>query len=85
MELEWPLVSLEPFLFVGNAAARPERVRLFLALPSLFDALPLADLLRPDEPPLAMSSGCLDVELPAHGVCLLRPVDAHPSGYRFFK
>lgn len=72
-------------LFVANGAAEPRRVRVFVALPPMFDALPLHDLLDEDAPPVPMAQGCLDLALLPHAARLLKPVDAHPSGYRFFK
>lgn len=76
---------IETLLFVANARPRPVAATLFLPLATLFDALPLHDLLEPSAPPRAMASGTLALTLPAHGVALLRPRDDHPSGYRFFK
>jgi glycosidase len=73
----------ETLLFVANAAAVPRRVRLFVPLPSLYDAVPLADLLGDGE--LRVEQGTVAVDLPAHGVALYRPRDDHPSGYRFWK
>lgn len=79
----------ETLLFVANAGPRPVERTLFVALPTMFDALPLHDLL--DGPldgsstPRAMSSGTLTLTLPGHGCALLRPRDAHAGGYRFFK
>jgi len=73
---------------VANAAAQPRRVRLFAALPFLLDGLPVIDLLGDllDETrTLSWSQGCLDLPLDPHGVMWLKPKDAHPSGYRFFK
>ena len=32
-----------------------------------------------------MTSGTLSLTLPGHGCVLLRPRDAQPGGYRFFK
>jgi len=75
----------DTLLFVANATARPVARTLFVALPLMFDALPLHDLLDPSAPPRAMSSGTLAVTLPPHGCALLRPRDAHAGGYRFFK
>ena len=75
----------ETLLFVANATPRPIARTLFIALPLMFDALPLHDLLDPAAPPRAMASGTLSLALPAHGCALLRPRDAHPGGYRFFK
>ena len=76
----------ETLLFVANAAAAPRRARLFVPLPTLYDAVPLHDLLSDGAAPAAaMSAGSLDLALPPHGVALLQPRDAHPSGYRFWK
>jgi alpha-glucosidase len=69
---------------VANAAAQPRRVRLFVALPWMLDGLPLTDLLD-EKRTLSWSQGCLDLPLDPHGVMWLKPKDAHPSGYRFFK
>lgn len=74
----------ETLLFVANATARPVERTLFVALPTMFDALPLHDLLG-SSTPRAMTSGTLPLTLPAHGCALFRPRDAHPGGYRFFK
>jgi len=75
----------DTLLFVANATPRPLARTLFIALPLMFDALPLHDLLDSSAPPRAMSSGTVAVTLPPHGCALLRPRDAHPGGYRFFK
>jgi glycosidase len=75
----------ETLLFVANARPRPVEATLFVALPLLFDALPLHDLLDPSAPALLMSSGTLPVRLRGHGCLLLRPRDDHRGGYRFFK
>jgi glycosidase len=75
----------ETLLFVANATPRPLVRTLFIALPLMFDALPLYDLLDDASPARTMSSGTLTVSLPGHGGVLLRPRDAHPGGYRFFK
>jgi alpha-glucosidase len=75
----------ETLLFVANATPRPLVRTLFIALPLMFDALPLYDLLDDASPARTMSSGTLTVSLPGHGCVLLRPRDAHPGGYRFFK
>jgi cyclomaltodextrinase / maltogenic alpha-amylase / neopullulanase len=75
----------ETLLFVANATARPLTRTLFVALPLMFDALPLQDLLDTSSTPLRMSAGTLTVTLPGHGALLLRPRDDHPGGYRFFK
>ena len=75
----------ETLLFVANAAPRPVAATLFVPLPLMFDALPLADLLHSDETPKTMSAGTLAVTLRGHGCLLLKPRDSHPGGYRFFK
>jgi alpha-glucosidase len=75
----------ETLVFVANATARPVERTLFVALPLMFDALPLHDLLDTSSTPRAMASGTLSLTLPAHGCVLLRPRDAHAGGYRFFK
>jgi glycosidase len=75
----------ETLLFVANATPRPLTRTLFVALPLMFDALPLCDRLDDSSTPRAMSSGTLTLTLPGHGCVLLRPRDAHPGGYRFFK
>jgi glycosidase len=75
----------ETLLFVANATPRPLARTLFIALPLLFDALPLHDLLDVSSTPVYMSGGTLSLTLAGHGAVLLRPRDAHPGGYRFFK
>jgi glycosidase len=75
----------DTLLFVANATREPLAATLFLPLPQLFDALPLVDLLSRDTPTRAMSSGTVALTLPPHGAALLKPFDAHPGGYRFFK
>jgi glycosidase len=76
----------DTLIFVANAAPRPVAATLFVPLPLMFDALPLHDLLAPpSETPHLMSAGTLSLHLPAHGALLLKPRDAHPGGYRFFK
>jgi glycosidase len=73
----------ETIVFAANAASSARRARLFVPLPFMHDAVPLDDLLGGAG--ARMESGCIAVELPAHGVSLLRPRDDHPSGYRFWK
>jgi alpha-glucosidase len=78
----------ETLLFVANARPSAVEARLFLALPHLFDALPLVDLLDQNGQNAArvtMTAGTLALALPAHGCALYKPADDHPSGYRFFK
>ncbi|HEX9100715.1 MAG TPA: DUF3459 domain-containing protein, partial [Polyangia bacterium] len=75
----------ETLLFVANATPRPVERTLFVALPTMFDALPLHDLLDAASTPRTMASGTLSLTLPPHGCALFRPRDAHPGGYRFFK
>lgn len=75
----------DTLLFVANARPRPVAATLFVPLSTMFDALPLHDLLDTEAPPRRMSSGTLDVALPGHGVVLLKPRDDMPGGYRFFK
>jgi glycosidase len=75
----------ETLIFVANAAGAPRAARLFLALPHLYDALPLVDELDPTAPPLRVEAGTVDLALPPHGAVLLGVRDDHPSGYRFFK
>jgi alpha-glucosidase len=75
--------AAETVLFVANLADRPVQRRLFLPLEHLYDAVPLRDLL--DGWQAQMEQGCLEVTLPPRGARLLRPIDDHPSGYRFFK
>jgi hypothetical protein len=77
--------AAETLLLVANARARPVETTLFVALPLMFDALPLYDLLDSAAPPRRMSSGTLALSLPGHGVRLLKPRDDMPGGYRFFK
>ena len=74
----------DTILFVANASAAARRSRIFLPLASLFDALPLRDLVG-DAPHHVMEQGCLTVDLPGHGYALLKVADDHASGYRFFK
>jgi glycosidase len=76
---------VETLVYVANATGEARTARLFLPLSTLYDALPLADLLDPAAPRAHMIAGCLEVALPAHGCALYRPDDAHASGYRFFK
>jgi alpha-glucosidase len=78
----------DTLVFVANARSSPVDARLFLPLPDLFDALPLADLLDENVNGRALSkveAGTLAVSLPAHGCALYKPKDDHASGYRFFK
>jgi alpha-glucosidase len=74
----------ETLLVVANPGPA-RRARLFLPLPHLYDALPLHDLLSSDGAVASMDQGCAELELPAFGVRLLAPRDAHAGGYRFFK
>jgi alpha-glucosidase len=74
----------ETVIFVGNARPTPVRARLFVAVPMLFDAVPMHDLLD-DCFVSAMEQGCLDVALAPHGVRLLSPREPGDGGYRFFK
>jgi alpha-glucosidase len=71
----------ETLVFVSKHEAG--EARLFLPLPWMHDAVPLSDLLGDQQ--LQMEAGTLRVQLPAHGVMLLKPRDNHPSGYRFWK
>ena len=75
----------ETLLFVANATPRPLMRTVFVALPTMFDALPLSDLLDGSSTPRHLQSGTLPLTLPPHGCVLLRPRDDHPGGYRFFK
>jgi glycosidase len=75
----------DTLIFVANAQPRAVNATLFLPLPWLFDALPLVDLLEPTMPPRHMISGTLTLTLPSHAALLLKPLDDHPGGYRFFK
>jgi alpha-glucosidase len=74
----------ETVLFVANATAAPLAAHLFCPLPALLDALPLADLLDEAAAPVIMSQGSCTLDLPAHGVRLLRPREG-AGGYRFHK
>jgi glycosidase len=75
----------ETLLFVANATPRPLARTIFVALPTMFDALPLFDRLDGSSTPRHMQSGTLALTLPPHGCVLLRPRDDQPGGYRFFK
>jgi glycosidase len=77
--------SVERLLFIANAGARTVDATVFVPLPHMFDALPLADALDPAAPLRHMAAGTLRLTLPPHGVVWLVPRDDHPGGYRFFK
>ena len=69
---------------IANTRPEPQAARVFAAVPGLYDALPLLDLLGGADP-VKMSAGAFEVKLAPYQAALYAPRDGTIDGYRFFK
>jgi alpha-glucosidase len=74
----------DTIIVAANATDAPLWTRVFMPGPSLYDALPLEDLLGAHAP-VRVQAGRIDVELAPWQVALFRPNDGTIDGYRFFR
>ncbi len=70
-------------VFLANTGEKPVDGRFFIPLSSMFDSLPLHDLLREDRQ-ARMESGSLRLALDSYDAAFLVPVDVKRPAYSFF-
>ncbi|MFG6428338.1 glycoside hydrolase family 13 protein [Roseateles sp. LYH14W] len=82
--------ALDTVIVVANPSDKPVRDRLMVANWALMDDTPLVDVLglvpaAPGASPPTIGSGFVTVDVPAHGVLVLRPVPRELGGYNRYK
>ncbi|MGM9480587.1 alpha-amylase family glycosyl hydrolase [Roseateles sp. NT4] len=82
--------ALDTLIVVANPSDQPVRDRLMVANWALMDDTPLIDMLglvpaTPGAAPPTLGSGFVTVDVPAHGVLVLKPVPRELGGYNRYK
>lgn len=82
--------ALDTVIIVANPSDKPVRDRLMVANWALMDDTPLHDVLglvpaKPGAEPPTIGAGFVSVEVPAHGVLVLKPEPRELGGYSRYK